>query len=140
MKVRVIAGNCFFYPDLVGSCDSTDDDERYVEHPCFVIEVLSPSTASMDRTEKRDAYLTLESLDEYVIVEQSQMRISVYRRLCRPWVAEVLDAPNDVLKLTCIRVGMALADIYEGVRFSQDVMRNYPVVRAPAITASEVQP
>src|SRR5262245_54459533 len=57
VKLRVAAGNSFFYPDVVASCEPADGANNYIERPCFVIEVLSPSTASMDRREKRDAYL-----------------------------------------------------------------------------------
>ena len=122
-KVYVAASNSIYYPDVVGSCDSTDGASGYLERPCFVIEVLSPSTAKIDRTEKRDDYLTIPSLDEYVLVDQSRMQVSVYRRKCSPW-PEVLEAPDDVLKLTCIGVGIALADIYEGIACRNDGVRS----------------
>ena len=39
------------YPDLVVSC-APGDDEYFVDNPCFVVEVLSDSTAQTDITKK----------------------------------------------------------------------------------------
>src|SRR5262245_59974595 len=58
-KVHVASSNSIYYPDLVASCDQTDAADSYLERPCFVIEVLSPSTERIDRTEKRDDYRTI---------------------------------------------------------------------------------
>jgi Uma2 family endonuclease len=85
--------------------------------------VLSPSTARIDRTEKRDDYLTIQSVDEYVLVDQNRMQVSVYRRDSGPW-PDVLDRPHQLLKLTCLGVGIRLDDIYEGIEFPQDEVRD----------------
>jgi Uma2 family endonuclease len=124
MKLKVAARNSYYYPDVMGSCESRDGADDHVICPCFVIEVLSDSTSGIDRREKRLAYLTLESLDEYVIVDQYRMHVSVYRGARGPWASQVLDAPDDVLKLTCVSVGIALKDIYEGVDFPKDEVRS----------------
>jgi Uma2 family endonuclease len=115
MMLRIDARNSFYYPDVMACCDPGDDAERCVTAPCFVIEVLSPSTASVDRREKRLAYLTLKSLDEYVIVDQDRMRIDVYRGERGPWASQLLDQPDDVLELTCIGLRLPLEDVYAGV-------------------------
>jgi Uma2 family endonuclease len=124
MKLQVAVRNSFYYPDVVGSCDPEDGADGPLTQPCFVIEVLSDSTSGIDRREKRLAYLTLKSLDEYVIVDQYRMHVSVYRGARGPWASQVLDAPDDVLKLTCVNVGIALKDIYEGVDFPKDEVRS----------------
>jgi Uma2 family endonuclease len=124
MKVRVEARNSFYYPDVLGCCDLQDGLEGYLLRPCFVIEVLSPSTAAIDQREKRLAYLTMKSLDEYVIVDQSRMQVAVYHGGQGPWASEVLRAPEDVLKLSCVSVGIALRDIYEGVELPKFEVRD----------------
>src|SRR5688500_10444267 len=53
MKIYVEARNSFYYPDLSACCDPTDRNEQFLACPCFIVEVLSPSTASIDRREKR---------------------------------------------------------------------------------------
>lgn len=116
MMLRVETRNSFYYPDVYGCCDPVDDGDRYTISPCFIVEVLSPSTASIDRREKRLAYLTLPSLDEYVIVDQDQMRVEVYRGARGPWAAQRLTEPEDVLEITCIGLKLALRDIYVDVK------------------------
>jgi Uma2 family endonuclease len=116
MMLRVESRNSCYYPDVIASCDPQDQGDRYLTAPCFIIEVLSPSTASVDRREKRLAYLTLKSLDEYVLVDQDRMRIHVYRGGDRgPWASQVLDQPEEVLELTCIGLRVSLEDVYAGV-------------------------
>lgn len=115
MKVRVAARNSFYYPDVSASCDPEDRDDQYLKLPCFIIEVASPSTASVDRREKRLSYATLKSLHEYVIVDQDCMRIDVYPGAGSPWTSRVLDEPADVLELSCLRLRLTLKEIYDGV-------------------------
>ena len=70
VKVHVPERNSFYYPDVVATCESPSADRYIVHEPCFIVEVLSPSTASIDRREKRTAYMTLPSLQQYVVVDQ----------------------------------------------------------------------
>ncbi len=115
MKVRIEARNSFYYPDVSACCDSDDRNDLYITRPCFIVEVLSPSTASVDRREKRLAYATLQSLREYVVVDPDCMRIDVYPGIGSPWVSRMLDRPQDVLELSCLRLRLTLEEIYRGV-------------------------
>jgi len=117
MKVFVEAHNSFYYPDVSVCCDPTDRNEQFLTRPCFLVEVLSPSTASIDRREKRASYCTLEALQEYVIVDQDQMRVEVYRREGVGWQGYVLNQPDDVVESTCLGLRLTLSDIYAGVEF-----------------------
>jgi Uma2 family endonuclease len=115
MKVYVETRNSFYYPDLSACCDPTDRNEQFLARPCFIVEVLSPSTASIDRREKRPSYETIPSLREYVIVEQNRMRVDVYRRRGERWEVEALFQPNDVVESSCLGLRLTLGDIYQGV-------------------------
>ena len=124
MQARIEARNCFYYPDVFGTCDPEDGHDSYIASPCFNIEVLSPSTASTDRREKRSAYMSLKSVDEYIIVSQSRMRIDVYRRDDSPWASQVLQFPGDELEISCIGLRVSLLDIYHGVRLPPPEVRD----------------
>ena len=81
VKTRVEAANCFFYPDVVVTCDPRDRlTPEYLSHPLLVVEVLSESTAAYDRGAKFAAYRKLESLQEYVLVDVAAQRVEVFRR------------------------------------------------------------
>ncbi len=126
MRVRVEARNCYYYPDLSACCDPTDRDDLYVLRPCFIVEVSSFSTAAIDRREKRIAYLCLDSLREYAIVDQDRLRVEVYRREGTEWRGVLLNRPEDVLVSTCLGMHVALGQLYDGVEFPPGVAEPEP--------------
>lgn len=121
MKVYVEAHNSFYYPDLSVCCDPDDRNELFLTRPCFIVEVLSPSTASIDRREKRASYSTLESLREYLIVDADRMRVELYRRESEGWRGYILDRPEDVVESTCLGLRLELKQIYDGVEFPSGI-------------------
>ena len=71
----------FRYPDVQVICDDDSSDDDYVrENPILIVEVLSRSTRRRDKTEKREEYLALPSLLEYVLIEQDVAEVEVQRR------------------------------------------------------------
>mgnify|MGYP002776986827 FL=1 len=82
MKVRVEAVNDFYYPDVAVTCDERDrnSDEKFIRYPCLIVEVLSPKTEAFDREGKFNDYKNLETLNEYVLISQDQMRVECFRR------------------------------------------------------------
>ncbi|MGB1111231.1 MAG: Uma2 family endonuclease, partial [Gammaproteobacteria bacterium] len=72
MKVRYsnARDERYYYPDILLSCEENEPDPYYREHPCMIVEVLSPSTERTDRSDKFFAYRRIPSLMEYVLVAQ----------------------------------------------------------------------
>lgn len=114
MKVYIPTINRFYYPDVLLACDPNDNHEYYIEHPCFIIEVLSPSTENTDRREKLHAYQSIESLKEYLLVSQETMQIELYRRDKEHWQYYLLNNEHDVLQINCLDLELSMNDIYEG--------------------------
>jgi len=117
MKVFIAAANRGYYPDLVVSCsDPADEVDDYTEtRPLLIIEILSPSTATTDRTEKRLNYQRLDSLQEYVLVAQQKPLVEIYRR--QPdgsWTYTQYHA-NDEIELTSIDLRLFMAVVYEDI-------------------------
>ena len=52
----LVDGQTMFYPDVMATCDPSGDTSLSRTKPCLIIEVLSPSTRSIDEREKRVAY------------------------------------------------------------------------------------
>ena len=115
VKVYVESRKSFYYPDLSVCCDANDRNELFLVRPCFIVEVTSPSTASIDRREKRASYMGLESLREYAIVDQDRMRVEFYRRESGGWRGYMLDQAEDVVESSCLGLRLDLRQIYEGV-------------------------
>src|SRR5690606_4032964 len=117
MKVHVEMHNSFYYPDVSVCCDRNDRHELYLVRPCFIVEVLSPSTASIDRREKRASYTTIESLREYAIVDQDRMHVELHRRNAGGWQGYLLNQSEVAVESTGLGLRMALRQVYEGVEF-----------------------
>jgi Uma2 family endonuclease len=113
MKLRVQESNSFYYPDVVVTCDDRDrpNNEQYINHPSLIIEVLSPSTARFDRTEKFADYRTIPSLSEYVLVSTDRQQIEQFQRDDRgQWHKLEFD---DSLQLASVDCAIAIDEIYE---------------------------
>ncbi|MDQ7089285.1 MAG: Uma2 family endonuclease [Methylococcales bacterium] len=78
MKVK--ANDAFYYPDVLVVCDDDKGDDYYTEFPVIIIEVLSNSTRGRDKVTKMNAYRTIPTLQEYVLIEQNFVDIEICRR------------------------------------------------------------
>ncbi|MEO1718662.1 MAG: Uma2 family endonuclease [Pseudomonadota bacterium] len=100
----------YYYPNLVVACGLDDNTSDRRSDARIIIEVLSPSTERTDRFEKFDAYKQIETLEEYVLVDQSVRRVEVYRR-ANDWMREAF-SPPDLIDLNSIGVSMTFDEIY----------------------------
>ncbi len=116
MKLQVEAANCFFYPDVLIHCgDEPARTDRYaLDDACLLVEVLSASTESRDREFKRLAYQHVPGLQDYVLVQQAQRLVTVYRRMPDGWEKRVYGAAEAV-ELSSIDLTLPMAAIYEDV-------------------------
>ncbi|NJN60449.1 MAG: Uma2 family endonuclease [Coleofasciculaceae cyanobacterium RL_1_1] len=113
MKLCIEASNAFYYPDIVVTCDDRDrpNNEQYINHPSLIIEVLSPSTARFDRTEKFADCRTIPSLMEYVLVSTDHQVIEVFQRNDRGvWQREIA---GDSVQLISVNTAITIAEIYD---------------------------
>lgn len=113
MKVKV--ANKFFYPDVLVFCDQNDSYDYYKESPKLIIEVLSNTTRKLDQTTKFLAYVNIPSLEEYVLVEQDFMEVSVFRRSDNWKATRYFE--GEVVMLQSIGATISVAEIYYQVIF-----------------------
>ena len=114
VKVETQQADIFYYPDLLVTCDPEDNQKYFKTSPNLIVEVLSGSTETTDKREKRVNYQTIESLQEYVLVSQDEIKVEVYRRDNDNWTVETLNT-NDNLNLDSVGLNLTIADIYEDV-------------------------
>jgi len=112
MKVQV--DSAYYYPDIVVSCNEIDPRSYFLTNPILIIEILSESTEARDRFEKRFAYQSIESLQEYVLVTQNKFRIEIYRRIEQGWELETC-SNNDFVELKSINYKDQIEAIYDNV-------------------------
>ncbi|MFZ1570977.1 MAG: Uma2 family endonuclease [Thiolinea sp.] len=110
VKTRV---NRFRYPDLVAFCEQQQGNQQFLDNPLLIVEILSKSTRQQDKGIKRTEYLSLPSLQEYMLVEQDFVEVEVLRR-SQGWKSENYYL-GDNFKLESINVELSVVDIYRKV-------------------------
>ena len=117
IKVRLEEANCYYYPDVAVTCDERDtgSTEDFILYPSLVVEVLSPSTAAFDRGDKFADYQTSPSLQEYVLITQSEIKIECFRLNAEGnWVSQTY-REGDELELMSIDFSCPIAQVYHKV-------------------------
>lgn len=104
-----------YRPDVwVGCGETLNSGGVIVGDPRLVIEVLSPSTARIDRREKAVNYREIPSLEECVLVSQKLSQVTIYRR-AEEWSRVVIDSPEATLELRSIGLTLPIAQIYDRI-------------------------
>ena len=121
MKVRAGIGGLYAYPDLMIVCGEArfhDEQGDVLLNPTVIFEVHSPSTERYDRGEKFRRYSTqIESLKDYVLVSQDQMRIEHHHRESDgTWTLTESRDPDGVLSLGSIECDLSLVDVYRNTK------------------------
>ena len=122
MKIRVEFPDHtrFYYPDVSVICQSNPPTDSFQEAPAVLIEVLSKKTERTDKGEKKDAYLTIPSLNAYVLVEQESPLVVVFRRTDAGFIRDVYEGLDAVVPLSEIETELPLSEIYDGVVFTPE--------------------
>lgn len=103
-----------YRPDVwVGCGERRNAKGVVIGEPRLVIEILSPSTARVDRREKVINYREIPSLEECVLVAQKSAQLTIYRR-AEDWKRIVLDSADGALELRSVGLVLPIARIYEG--------------------------
>jgi Uma2 family endonuclease len=119
MRLHIPDLNIYYYPDLLVTCDERDRLNRnHKNYPCLIIEVLSESTEARDRGVKFAHDQTIESLQEYVLVSQSEPRVEIFRRRDgKLWLLQTYTA-EETMQLQSLNLEIPITEIYAGVDFS----------------------
>lgn len=115
VKVATEATGSFHQPDLAVVCGRprySAIDEYALTNPTLLVEVLSPSTAAYDRSDKFDHYKSVPELREYVVVFSDTRRVEHRKRLSdTQWLTT--DFIGGVVPLESLGVSLSLDEIYE---------------------------
>ena len=110
------------YPDLQVICGPVlvhPEDKDAATNPTVVFEVLSPSTESFDRGDKRDYYMSFPTLRSVVLVFSKAMRVERYTRQDDgSWSLRVHRA-NDVVNLPEIGASLLVSALYQRTSLAQ---------------------
>jgi Uma2 family endonuclease len=120
-RVHIPATGLYTYPDIAIVCGEPrfqDTEFDTLLNPILIVEILSPSTETYDRTKKFDHYRSIESLREYLLVESVRPGVDLYSR--QPdsrWQFTSARTLAETIEIPTLNVRLNLAEIYKDVSF-----------------------
>jgi len=124
-RVKAAVGTHYYYPDMVVTCGEPAYEIvqglETLTNPTLIIEVLSPSTESLDRGTKWMNYQRIATLRDYLMVWQERPRIEHFARSGDGnWGYQMLEGLEAVLVINHLDIEIPFALIYDGVAFDED--------------------
>jgi Uma2 family endonuclease len=112
-------GTTIRYPDALVTCTRYDPRARTVPGVVVIFEVLSPTSGFIDHVVKVREYAEVPSIHRYVILESTAIGLQVLERASpdQPWQTTALTS-GDILRIPEIGIEIPVAEIYEGVEFT----------------------
>ena len=114
----------YTYPDVSVVCAEprfADGEFDMLLNPTVIVEVLSDSTEDYDRGKKFKHYMGIDSLQEYILIAQDEVRIDHYIRQSQgDWIISISKTLGASIELPSINCTLALADVYRKVTFTFD--------------------
>ena len=106
------------YPDGFVVCTQGPAASTVVNDPVVIFEVLSISTAGIDRIVKNREYRAIPSVRRYVMLEQDRIAATVFERVGDDWIGHVL-AEDAILQMPEIGLDVPLVELYTDVELSE---------------------
>jgi Uma2 family endonuclease len=121
MKIFLPRYRHFVYPDAVVVFERPvfyENRKDIILNPVLIVEVLSSSTEDYDKGPKFLKYKSLESFQEYVLVEQDNPEVTrFYRQKEGVWEEATADKLEQQIHLKSLDIHLSLARIYRNIEF-----------------------
>ncbi len=103
-------------PEVSVLCPPFDEEAMTSDSPRLVVEVLSESTARIDRFVKLDEYKAIETMEYIVIADPTRVEVGFWSRDAeRAWRSETLQEAEAVISMPGLGLTISLASLYERV-------------------------
>ena len=114
--LRIKAGALYTYADcsvIFGRRHCICDQNDVVVNPLLIVEVLSPSTETHDRGKKFEAYRTIESFREYLLIHQDRRHVEHYSKQDDgSWVLREHSGAEASVTIARLGVQISLGELY----------------------------
>ncbi len=111
----------FSYPDVVivsSKPSFIDDDSDVLLNPTIVVEIYSKNTSSLDKTEKLESYLAMDSIREYLLVKEDEMRVEHYaKQNAKQWIYRIYNDREEIISMESINCKVSVSEIYAQINF-----------------------
>lgn len=123
LRIQADANNAYHYPDVTVVCgrpEYMDGHRDTVTNPLIIIEVLSPTTRNYDRGDKFAHYRRLESLREYILIDQEPCHVEHFVRKGGGWEFSEMEDCQGNLVVPSLGISIPLAEIYAKLELLED--------------------
>ena len=111
------------YPDVVivqGTPEFADKNADLLLNPTVVVEVVSSATNPLEKMQKLESYLAIESIKECLMVKADETRVEHYaRQNAKQWIYRIYDERDAVVALESIHCKLSVSEIYAQVDVKQ---------------------
>jgi Uma2 family endonuclease len=115
--------NQYTYPDVMVTprpAALQPDRKDTVMPPILVAEVLSDSTEKYDRGEKFEAYRTIPTFQEYLLIAQDKPHVEHYTKQAEnQWLFSEYRDLSQTFEVRSLGVAIALAELYEAIELEE---------------------
>lgn len=132
LRVWIPEKQFYTYPDVMiisAPLEYQENRRDTVTNPLVITEVLSRSTrnyarnalATRDRGDKFEAYRTLSTFQEYLLLDQYTPRVGHYQKTePNRWIFTEYNGLNATFSLSSVPIEIQLADFYDKVDFAAE--------------------
>lgn len=124
LRVQVAKDIHYTYPDVVvcGELEFADGRSDIITNPVVIMEVLSESTRDYDRGTKFTAYRGIETLTDYILIDQNAVHIEYFSKECDgTWRLREYFSTEEVVEIKSTEAMLPVNAIYERVAHTPKV-------------------
>ena len=123
VKVWIEMWNSYAYPDVFVVCEEPKFYKKRRDiytNPSLIFEVLSDGTSGFDRGDKFLAYQAVESLQEYILVDQYKFLVEQYTKQDNgKWIYQATIGQESEITLYSVNQNLKLSEIYDLIEFEE---------------------
>jgi len=121
LRLWISQKRIYTYPDvmiLAGEPEFFNNRRDIILNPQVIIEVLSKSTKGYDREDKFEAYRTISSFQEYLLIDQTRIHVEQFSKTGKKrWTLREYDEEDEAIALVTVPFEISLQDLYNKVKF-----------------------
>jgi Uma2 family endonuclease len=121
LRINIVGTNNYIYPDVSVTCDDRDKTTtQYITYPSLIVEVLSPSTESYDRSGKFRLYRKNPNLQDYLLVSSTSIEMDLYHKNeAGEWLI-INYQEGDTVELKSINLSFPIEQVYRGLELKPE--------------------
>jgi len=126
VKINIIETSNYTYPDASVTCDDRDKiTPQHITYPCLIVEVLSPSTETYDRSSKFRLYRKNPNLQDYLLVSSTSIEMDLYHKnAAGDWLI-INYQVGDTIELKSINLSFPIEQIYRNIDLTSGNTSNF---------------